>query len=178
MQIEWPTVIEGGIPILGGLYATALGYGVIGGSQSSLSPPKQRVLARFRWLGPAVILFGVFTTWQTHLHVIHPPAEEIVRQMAARMSFPSKVDELTQAVGVEGKGDDIIYHYSIAASLTDLGGREKVQRGLEQQLRTAVCKTKDAQTLLRSGYTVQARYSFKGSQEEVLVSLPPRSCGY
>jgi hypothetical protein len=32
MPIEWPTIIEGGIPILGGLYATALGYRVIGAS--------------------------------------------------------------------------------------------------------------------------------------------------
>jgi hypothetical protein len=177
MPIEWPTVIEGGVPILGGLYATALGYGVIGASPSPPSALRQRLLARFKWLGPAVLLFGVFTAWQTHLHFIHPPAEEIVRQMAARTSFPAKVDDLTQAVGVEGKGDDLIYHYSIAASLSDLGGRERVQRGLEQQLRTAVCKTKDTRTLLLAGYTVQARYSFKGSPEEVLVSLPPRSCG-
>jgi hypothetical protein len=175
MPIEWPTIIEGGIPILGGLYATALGYGVIGAS----SPPnafKQRLLARFKWLGPAVALFGVFTAWQTHLHVIHPSAEEIVLQMNARMSFPTKVDEITQAIGVEGKGDDIIYRYSIAASLTDLGGRERVQRGLEQQLRSAACKTKDSQTLLRAGYTVQARYSFKGSPEEILVSVTSKSC--
>jgi hypothetical protein len=178
MPIEWPTIIEGGIPILGGLYATALGYGAIGVSPSPPSAFKQRLLARFKWLGPAVVLFGAFTAWQTHLHVIHPPAEEIVRQMNARMSFPAKVDEITQAIGVESKGDDIIYHYSIAASLIDLGGRERVQRGLEQQLRGAVCKTKDTQTLLRAGYTVQARYSFKGSPEEILVTLPPRSCDY
>jgi len=178
MLTEWPTVIEGGIPILGGLYATALGYGVIGASQSSPSALKQKFLVRFRWLGPAVVLFGVFTAWQTHLHVSHPPAEEIARQITGRMRFPAKVDEVTQAVGVEGKGDDIIYRYSIAASLADLGGREKVQRGLEQQLRNAACKTKDAQTLLRAGYTVQARYSFKGSPEEILISLPPRACGY
>jgi hypothetical protein len=178
MAIEWPTIIEGGIPILGGLYATALGYGVIGASPSPPSALRQRLLARFKWLGPAVVLFGVFTAWQAHLHFIHPPAEEIVRQMAARMSFPAKVDDLTQAVGVEGKGDDLIYHYSIAASLAELGGRERMQRGLEQQLRTAVCKTKDTQMLLRAGYTVQARYSFKGSPEEVLVSLPPRSCDH
>ncbi len=178
MPIEWPTVIEGGIPILGGLYATALGYGVIGASQSTPSAFKQSLLARLKWLGPAVVLFGIFTAWQTHVHVIHPPAEELARQIAARLSFPSKVDEITEAVGVEGKGDDIIYRYSIAASLTDLGGRERVQRVLEQQLRSAVCKTKDSQKLLRAGYTVQARYSFKGSAEEVLVSLPPRSCGY
>ena len=178
MPIEWPAVIEGGIPILGGLYATALGYGVIGASQSTPSAFKQSLLARLKWLGPAVVLFGIFTAWQTHVHVIHPPAEELARQIAARLSFPSKVDEITEAVGVEGKGDDIIYRYSIAASLTDLGGRERVQRVLEQQLRSAVCKTKDSQKLLRAGYTVQARYSFKGSAEEVLVSLPPRSCGY
>jgi hypothetical protein len=114
-------------PILGGLYATALGYGVIGASEYPPSALKQRLVARLKWLGPAVVLFGVFTAWQTHLHVIHPPAEEIVRQITARVTFPSKVDDLTQAVGVEGKGDDIIYHYSIAASLADLGGREKVQ---------------------------------------------------
>ena len=29
MPIEWTTVIEGGIPILGGLYATALEYGAV-----------------------------------------------------------------------------------------------------------------------------------------------------
>ena len=177
MPIEWPTVIEGGIPILGGLYATALGYGVIGNSASPPSAFKQHLLARFKWLGPAVVLFGVFTAWQTHQHVIHPPAEEIARQITARLNFPSKVDEITEAVGVEGKGDDLIYRYSIAASLTDLGGREKVQRILEQQLRSAVCKTKDSQKLLRAGYTVQARYSFKGSPEEILISLPPRPCG-
>jgi hypothetical protein len=176
MPIEWPTIIEGGIPILGGLYATALGYGLIGVSPSPPSAFKQRVLARFKWLGPAVALFGVFTAWQTHLHVIHPSAEEIVRQMNARMSFPTRVDEMTQAISVEGNGDDIIYRYSIAASLTDLGGRERVQRGLEQQLRSAACKTKDSQTLLRAGYTVQARYSFKGSPEEILVSVTSKSC--
>lgn len=178
MSIEWPTVIEGGIPILGGLYATALGYGVIGASPSPPSALKQRLLARFQWLGPAVVLFGVFTAWQTHQHVVHPPAEEIVRQMSARMRFPLKVDEITEAVGVEGRGDDIIYLYSITASLADLGGREKLQRALEQQLRNAVCGKKDTQTLLRAGYTVQARYSFKGSPEEILISLPPRSCGF
>jgi len=45
---------------------------------------------------PAVVLFS-YHAWQTHLRVIHPPAEELARQIAARLSFPSNVDELTQA---------------------------------------------------------------------------------
>ena len=31
---------------------------------------------------------------------------------------------------------------------------------------------------LRRGYTMRMRYSFQGSPEQVLVSIPPRSCGY
>ena len=104
--------------------------------------------------------------------------EEIVRQISARLSFPVKVDEITRAVDVRGKGDEITYDYSIAAPLTDLGGRQQVQGKLEQQWLTAACKTKDFQTLLRGGYTVQMRYSFQGSAEEILVSIPPRACGY
>jgi hypothetical protein len=178
MAMEWPTIIEGGIPILGGLYATALGYGVIGGSQFPPNSLKQTFLSRFKWLGPAVVLFGVFTAWQTHAHVRRPSGEELARQISARLSFPVKVDKITQEVGVEGKGDDLIYRYSIAASLADLGGRDRVQHGLDHQLQSAACRTKDFQTLLRSGYTVYARYSFEGSPEEILVSVAPRFCGY
>jgi hypothetical protein len=47
------------------------------------------------------------------------PAEELARQMIARRTFPLKV-ELTQAIGVRGKGDDITYDHSISASLTKL----------------------------------------------------------
>ena len=36
MPIEWTTVIEGGIPILGGLYATALEYGAVSRSSAML----------------------------------------------------------------------------------------------------------------------------------------------
>jgi hypothetical protein len=171
MSIEWPTIIEGGIPILGGFCATALGYGVIRFSRSLPSPFVQKIQVRFRWLGPVVVFFGLITAWQTHLHVSHPPAEEIVRQIATRLSFPVKVDEITRAMAVQGKGDDITYDYSVAAPLTNLGGREQVQRKLEQQWLSAACKTKDFQTLLRGGYTVQMRYSFEGSPEEVLVSF-------
>ena len=178
MSMELPTIIEGGIPVLGGLYATALGHGVIRLSRSLPSPFVQKVLLRFRWLGPALVCFGVFTAWQTHLHVNHPPAEEIVRQITARLSFPVKVDDMTRAVGVQGKGDEITYNYSIAAPLANLGGRQQVQGKLEQQWLSAACKTKDFQTLLRRGYTVQMRYSFQGSPEEILVSIPPRACGY
>jgi hypothetical protein len=36
VPIEWTTVIEGGIPILGGLYASALEYGAVSRSSAML----------------------------------------------------------------------------------------------------------------------------------------------
>ena len=71
MEIEWPVVVEGGIPILSGLFATALGNGVI--RLGTLPPNVTQLLQRLKWLGPLVIAFGVYTAWQTHLQVIHPP---------------------------------------------------------------------------------------------------------
>lgn len=178
MQIEWPTLVEGGIPVLGGLYATALGYGVISASRSLPSPRLEKALRLFRWLGPAVVLFGIFTAWQTHLHLSHPPAEEIARQIDRRLHFPVKVDETTQVVAIEGRGDSITYDYVIATSLAELGGREQVRGKLEQQWLSTACKTKDSQTLLRGGYTIQLRYAFRETAETVLISIPPKACGY
>ena len=177
MSIEWTTLIEGGIPILGGLYAMALGQGLIGVSSSQPSPNKQKPLDRLRWLGPFVVLFGIFTAWQAHVHATHPHAEEIARLISSRLSLPAKVDDITQTVGVRGSGDNLIYDYSVSASLPSLGGREKVQRTLEQHWLATGCKNKDLQKLLSSGYTLQMHYLFQGSPEDILVSLSPRSCG-
>jgi hypothetical protein len=175
MAFELATAIEGGIPILGGLYATALGHGVVRVSRSLPSALMQKTL---KWLGPAVVLFGIFTGWQAHLHAGHPPAEEIVRQINNRLTFPIKVDETTRATGIQGKGDDITYDYSVAAPLSGLGGRDEVQRRLEQQWLSTACKSKDFQTFFRGGYTLHMRYSFEGAPEAILVSIPPRACGY
>jgi hypothetical protein len=102
VPIEWTTVIEGGIPILGGLYASALGYGAVSRSQPQPRPPVLKTRSPFRWLGPLVVLFGCFAHWQAHLQAMHPPAELIARQIRNRMKFPITLDDTTRIVGVEG----------------------------------------------------------------------------
>jgi len=174
MSVEWSTLVEGGIPILGGLYATALGFGVVA---SQPGPVTQKYVNHCRWLGPSVVLSGVFMAWQAHLHTIHPPVEEIARGIAGRLTLPSRVDEITQLVAVKGQGDDLIYEFAISAPLKDVGGRKEAQHRLEQQLLSSACDKKDFQTLLRAGYTLQMRYSFK-DPEQIVISIPPRSCGY
>ncbi len=175
MEIEWLTVVEGGIPILGGLYATALGNGVI----RLGTPPgrlAQTLLPRLKWLGPTVIAFGVFTAWQTHLHVAHPPAAELARQIASRSTFPLRVDPMTTLDSVQGSENAIVYHYSIAAPLPDLGGRSVVQAKLEQQWRGLVCTNHDVQKMLSAGYSLQIEYTFPAAAPIVIPVLPVASC--
>ncbi len=167
MQIEWPTVIEGGIPILGGLYATALGYGFLrlGPLRGGL---EQTLLPRFKWLGPFVIASGVFTAWETHLHVVHPPAAEIARQIAARLTFPHRVDPITTLDSVQGSENTIVYKVSIATPLEDLGGRSVMQAKLER----LACTNHDLQKL-STAYSVQIEYTFPATPSPIVIPVPP-----
>ena len=171
MEIEWPVVVEGGIPILGGLLATALGNGVI--RLGTLPPNVTQLLQRLKWLGPLVIAFGVYTAWQTHLHVVHPPAAELARQMASRFTFPLRIDSMTTLDGIQGSDDAIVYHYSVTAPLPDLGGRSVVQAKLEQKWRGLACTNHDLQKMLSAGYSLQMEYTFPAAASQIVIAVTP-----
>lgn len=170
MEIEWPVVIEGGIPILAGLYATALGNGAI---RLGTLPGRleQTLFPRFKWLGPLLIAFGIFTAWQTHLHLVHPPAAEIARQIASRYTFPHRIDSMTTLNGVRGSENTIVFNYSIASRLPELGGRSVVQAKLEQQWRGLACTNHDVKKMLGTGYSVQIEYSFQAASTPMVIPL-------
>ena len=89
-----------------------------------------------------------------------------------------KLDDATQLVGVEGRGDRLIYETVIRVPLAELGGRETAQRKLEAHLLSNGCRSKDYETILRRGYTIEVHYSFPDSAEGVLIPITPASCGY
>jgi len=116
VPIEWTTVIEGGIPILGGLYATALGYDAVSRSQPQPSPPVLKTRSLFRWLDPLVVLFGCFAAWQAHLQAMHSPAELIARQISQLAVFDPRlyirvpfIDEPAQFCGVGGRSQSQLH---------------------------------------------------------------------
>ena len=94
------------------------------------------------------------------------------------MKFPITLDDTTQLVGVEGSGDRLIYQTVIHVRLAKLGGKERAQDELEAHLLRTVCASNDYETILRRGYIIEVQYSFQDSAEAVLISIPPRTCGY
>lgn len=175
MTIEWLTLIEGGIPVLGGLYATALGFGRLG-QHSVGSGLNQKLRNSMRWLGPLVVAFGLFTGWQTHQRLAHPPASELARSIAARLSLPARVDEITSLDAVDGAGNTITYHSSINATLRNEEERAHMKQLLEQQLHTFACRSPDVAKLVSAGYIIEWRYRVTGSGEEFASAVDEKAC--
>jgi len=178
VKIEWTTLIEGGIPILCGLYATAVGYGAFSPSWSETNQSFAKIRRQFRWLAPLVVLFGCFIAWRDHVQATHPSAELIAQQITARMKLPAKLEDVTQLNAVEGKGDMLVYEATLSLRMADLGGKDKAQQKLGDQVLKSACASKDFQTIFRNGYTVEVHYSFPDSAEGVTLSVSPRTCGY
>jgi len=171
VAIDWPAIVDGGIPFVGGLYATAVGL-----RRAPASAPVSaaaRLRPHLKWLGPLLVAFGLFNGWQAHLRSEHPSAEEIARGIAAQVSLPRKIDALTTAEDVTGAGNTITFHYSVAATLKDDDAQADAEVALHHQFVSFVCSTK-ARQLLAGGYTVEARYRF-GSRE-VVVPVSEQSC--
>lgn len=175
MTIEWVTLIEGGIPVLGGLYATALGFGWLG-QHSVASGFNQKLRERMKWLGPLVVAFGCFMGWQSHQRLAHPPASELARAIAGKISLPARIDEITTLDAVDGVGDIITYHSSINATLRNDQERARMEQLLEQQLHTFACGSPDVAKLLSGGYTVAWRYRITGSGEEFASAVDGKTC--
>jgi hypothetical protein len=174
MSIEWPTVIQGGIPIIGGLYATALGFGWFQRPASAAMNPKLRDC--MKWLGPLVIAFGLFTGWETHSRLAHPTAAELARSISTRLSFPVQVDEITTLDAVDGAGDTITYHSSINAALHSNEERARMKQALREQLTGVACSSADTAKLLAAGYAVEWRYRFVGTADELSLAFDSKSC--
>lgn len=174
MSIEWPTVIQGGIPVIGGLYATALGFGWF--RRPASSAINQKLRGCMKWLGPLVIAFGLFTGWETHSRLAHPTGTELARSISARISFPVRVDEITTLDAVDGAGDTITYYSSISAALHSDEERARMKQILEEQLTGVACRSSDSAKLLAAGYTVEWRYRFAGSADEFSIAFDSKSC--
>jgi hypothetical protein len=179
--LEWSAVIEGTIPILAGLYATALGYGWV----TTPSVRAKAFVPHFKWMGPFLVFFGVFLGWQdaelekrarSHKLAVQLPAEQIATDISKRLALPAKVDEVTRMDAVDGSGDVLTYRLTILTEIKSAESLKQMRTALEDQ-RISKCKDPNIQKLLKAGYVVEMKYSFLGTSENALISFSTRSCG-
>ena len=106
-------ILEALIPLCGGIYGTLLGFKRI--KPRHLNPGATALVAQLRWLGPLVILFGLWVLWQAFVDK-QPNVEEIVRGMRQKVTLPIAVDNITRLDAFDNEGQRIIYRMTITTS--------------------------------------------------------------
>lgn len=177
MNIYWPAIIDGGIPILAGMYGTALAYGIAVGPRREAGPVA-KLLPHFKWMGPALILFGFLLGWQSYSRAAHPPAQQLAQQISSKLSPPVQIDEVTRLDAIEGQADVISLHYTILAPLKAADSLMQIRSKLHETGHAAACTNMDFERFLNNGYSIELRYSFLESSETVSILVTPGSCAY
>lgn len=175
MNIYWPAIVDGGIPILAGMYATAVAYGFAVGPKPQAGFAA-KLLPHFKWIGPALILFGFLLGWQGYSRGAHPSAEQIAQGISARLSPPVQIDEVTRLDAVMGQDDVISLHYTILAPLKTADSLASIRSKLRDTGYAAACANPDFKKFLDGGYSIELRYAFLESSETVSILVAPDSC--
>lgn len=174
MNIEWPTIIQGAIPFLGGLYGTALGFGLL----RLPGLPHQfveRYFSHLRWIGPLVAIFAVFTGWQSHSYIANPSASDIARNLAAKASLPMRIDEITTLHAIDAVGHTITFHNSIAHAPQSKDERARIEAVSRKQILAFACGNAEILQYVGAGYVMEWRYRLNDG-DEISISVNQSSC--
>jgi hypothetical protein len=166
-------ILEALIPVCGGIYGTLLGFKRI--KPRNLNPRAAALVAQLRWLGPLVILFGLWLLWQTNIDK-RPNVEEIVRGMRQKVTLPVAVDEATRLDAFDHEGQRIIYRMTITKPPQTEAERDALIAAMRQLVRSQGCKNENYQRLLRQDITLEIVYTI-GDMQYPGILMTPADCG-
>lgn len=167
------SAIEAAIPVAAGVVSLVLGFRRAGGNPVS-SDKTKRLL---RWLGPALIAFGVLL-FVTGGKSESANAREIVAGMKAKMKLPVRVDDVTRLDDVRAtSGTEIGYFLTLTSVTQAQLGEDSLAQRLESSLRGGACENPDYLKLLKAGLSVRVTYTTADAREVVQVAIAPGDCG-
>ena len=138
--------LEALIPLCGGMYGTLLGFKLI--KPRKLHPGAAAIVAQLRWLGPLVIVFGLWMCLQAYLDP-RATAEQIVRGMREKVTLPAAVDEITRLDAFDNDGERIIYRMTITQPARAEADRGALIAATRQGLTSQGCTNDNYRRLLR-----------------------------
>ncbi len=154
-------ILEALIPLCGGIYGTLLGFKRI--KSRHLSPGATALVAQLRWLGPLVIVFGLWLLWQAYVDR-RPNVEEIVQGMRQNVTLPVAVDEMTRLDAFDNEGQRIIYRMTITKPPQTEAKRDALIAAMRQILRSQGCTNENYQRLLRQDIAIEIVYTIDDTQ--------------
>ncbi len=154
-------ILEALIPLCGGIYGTLLGFKSI--KPRHLNPRATAVVAQLRWLGPLVIVFGLWLLWQGFVDK-RPNVEEIVRGMRQKVTLPFAVDKNTRLDAFDNEGQHIVYRMTITNPPQTEEERDALIAAMRQLLRSQGCRNENYQHLLTQDIALEFVYTIENTQ--------------
>lgn len=159
-------ILEALIPLVGGLFATLLGYNFI--KPRNLNPKTAPIIAQLRWLGPLVMAFGAWMLWQG-LADKPSRAEEIVREMRQKVTLPLAVDEMTRLDRFDADGRRIIYRMTVTKPPDSEAERDALIAAMPKLLKPQICGDESRRKLLRDKIDLEFVYTIGQKQYPGIV---------
>ena len=168
-------ILEALIPVCGGIYATLLGFELIKLRKANPGAVALALVPQLRWLGPVVIVFGLWMLWHAYLDQ-RPTAEEIVRGMRQKVTLPVAVDEVTRLDAFDSDGQRIIYRMTVTAPPQTEAETGALIAALRERLRSQGCTNENYQRLFRQNIDLEFVYTIGGKQYPGIL-VTPADCG-
>ncbi len=163
-------LVDGAIPLIGGLLATAYAFNLIGGTRES------RPREILRVLGPLVLLFGAL---RVGMVLMQAPKEADLRALfvsAANSQAGTMVDSDTRLVAVVDVGDRVRFEYQVVTwSKAELDA-DQLQTALSASMRGSLCLNKPHREALERFGPFETRYVDKVGEEVLVLSMVSGDC--
>lgn len=165
-----PAVVDGGIPIVGGVLATLFGYGILRTSKQA-----SRLAQGLKWLGPVVVLFGI---WLLLDDLRTLPGDALARELkdteaAVNKRLPMMVDDVTRADRIEAGDSELTYFFTVIGRGKAASDGRDFQAAMSDKLLGQACSNSDYQRLLKEDVTLRMVYRSEEREELAMVVVSP-----
>jgi hypothetical protein len=168
-----PALIDAAVPLVGGLAVTVLGFSRRPGAAADA---KRTLLHRLRWLGPAVLVFGM---WRFSLALSADPTRVDARDIAAalrkKLAPPSMVDEITRIDGIGSVGQHVIVRATITRPPAGEPERAALLDQAFRQTRIKLCRNHPTDSWLEQGIGFEYEYTMDGKTYPPVIVIQ-RDC--
>jgi hypothetical protein len=168
-----PALVEGIVPFIGGLAATAVAISRRK-SMGEDGVPKRASAKYLSWVGVILVIIGLA---QVHRALNSNPlsAESFAYRMTQGKSLPIQVDEVTRVDSVEGRANRV----TIVSTLTIGNASEFYLRNLTDrmrlQLKRQICENEQYREGVKAGLTIEHLY-FYGGKILASISVSEQHC--
>ena len=159
-------LVDGAIPLLGGLFATAWAFGLLGGDQSSKARDALKVL------GPLLLVYGGVAMGLGLVRAT--PDEEDLRALfvaSANTQAGQMVDPDTRLEGVVDRGDHIGFEYRIVSYTVADMDVESLRAALSETMLVNLCDNELHRLALERWGPFRIEYLDKEGAEVVTLSM-------